>query len=192
MAEKPYDITPKVFNQSKCFLLTGYYQNGGRLVRPPNVPLRMFLQEVQFFGLGDDIAEKVNIYWGTLSHFPGRGAGYGQRISKKRIDYPEKRCIQPRLFKSQFKSVLWILYAFFIVFLFLLLFFYCFFILPLHTDERDTDLDLAAKQRCYKHIFFILFYVCVCLYTAIVHFPEKMISYLKKNYSLRWKQSKEL
>lgn len=31
-----------------------YYQSGGRLVIPRDIPLRLFFEEVEFFGLGDD------------------------------------------------------------------------------------------------------------------------------------------
>ena len=31
--------------------------------------------------------------------------------------------------------------------------------LPLHTDERDTDLDLASNQRCWKHTLVIIFII---------------------------------
>ena len=36
-----------------------YYQSCGRLRRPGNVPLDIFVEEVRFYELGDDVLEKL-------------------------------------------------------------------------------------------------------------------------------------
>lgn len=43
-----------------CFdAILYYYQSGGRLRRPPNVPLDVFVEEVRFFELGDNAFNKL-------------------------------------------------------------------------------------------------------------------------------------
>ena len=42
-----------------CFeAILYYYQSGGKLRRPTNVPLDIFAEEIRFFELGDDIWQK--------------------------------------------------------------------------------------------------------------------------------------
>jgi len=36
-----------------------YYQSGGKLLRPPNVPMDVFADEIRFYELGDDILQRV-------------------------------------------------------------------------------------------------------------------------------------
>ena len=36
-----------------------YYQSNGRLRRPGNVPLDIFVEEVRFYELGDEVLEKL-------------------------------------------------------------------------------------------------------------------------------------
>ena len=36
-----------------------YYQSSGRLRRPGNVPLDIFVEEVRFYELGDEVLEKL-------------------------------------------------------------------------------------------------------------------------------------
>ena len=43
-----------------CFdAILYYYQSGGRLRRPPNVPLDVFVDEIRFFELGDEALNKL-------------------------------------------------------------------------------------------------------------------------------------
>lgn len=48
------------FDRSRqCFdSILYYYQSGGRLRRPANVPLDAFVEEIKFFDLGGDAFEK--------------------------------------------------------------------------------------------------------------------------------------
>ena len=36
-----------------------YYQSGGKLLRPPNVPMDVFIDEIKFYQLGDEILQRV-------------------------------------------------------------------------------------------------------------------------------------
>ena len=36
-----------------------YYQSGGKLLRPPNVPMDVFADEIRFYQLGDDVLQRV-------------------------------------------------------------------------------------------------------------------------------------
>lgn len=44
-----------------------YYQSGGRLRRPPNVPLDVFVEEIRFFELGDEVLNKLKAEEGIAS-----------------------------------------------------------------------------------------------------------------------------
>ena len=51
-----------------CFdAILYYYQSGGRLRRPPNVPLDVFVDEIRFFELGDEALNKLKAEEGIAS-----------------------------------------------------------------------------------------------------------------------------
>lgn len=57
-----------------------YYQSGGKLLRPPNVPMDVFADEIRFYELGEDILQRVE-----------RDEGYIEEEKPIKPDHPFQR-----------------------------------------------------------------------------------------------------
>ncbi|XP_066919839.1 potassium voltage-gated channel subfamily A member 2-like isoform X2 [Clytia hemisphaerica] len=67
-----------------------YYQSGGKLLRPPNVPMDVFADEIRFYELGDEILQRVEREEGYIEEeepiFPERE---WQRKIWELFEYPD-------------------------------------------------------------------------------------------------------
>lgn len=78
----------------QCFeSILYYYQSGGLLVRPSNVPMEIFVEEVSFFDLGDSEIYKLRITEGYVSSSSLNEKNLPKNIWQRRIwmlmEYPD-------------------------------------------------------------------------------------------------------
>ncbi|XP_057289407.1 potassium voltage-gated channel subfamily A member 2-like isoform X2 [Hydractinia symbiolongicarpus] len=67
-----------------------YYQSGGKLLRPPNVPMDVFADEIRFYELGDDILQRVEREEGYIEEEePILPEGKWQRKIWELFEYPD-------------------------------------------------------------------------------------------------------
>jgi len=67
-----------------------YYQSGGKLLRPPNVPMDVFADEIRFYELGEEILQRVEREEGYIEdEDPILPEGKWQRALWELFEYPD-------------------------------------------------------------------------------------------------------
>ena len=66
-----------------------YYQSGGTLIRPPNIPMRLFEEEICFFGLGQEAFQKLQENEGYIPDIPDLPEVGWQRHLWELFEYPD-------------------------------------------------------------------------------------------------------
>jgi len=67
-----------------------YYQSGGKLLRPPNVPMDVFADEIRFYELGEEILQRVEREEGYMEdEDPILPEGKWQRALWELFEYPD-------------------------------------------------------------------------------------------------------
>lgn len=67
-----------------------YYQSGGKLLRPPNVPMDVFADEIRFYQLGEEILSRVEREEGYIEEEePILPDGRWQRMIWELFEYPD-------------------------------------------------------------------------------------------------------
>ena len=67
-----------------------YYQSGGKLLRPPNVPMDVFADEIRFYQLGEEILQRVEREEGYIEEEdPVLPEGRCQRMLWELFEYPD-------------------------------------------------------------------------------------------------------
>ncbi|XP_005996789.1 potassium voltage-gated channel subfamily A member 2 [Latimeria chalumnae] len=149
-----------------CFdAILYYYQSGGRLRRPANVPLDIFMDELRFYQLGDEALTKFREDEGFIKEeerlLP---AGEFQRQVWLLFEYPESSGAARII---AIISVMVILISIVI---------FCLETLPEFRDERDLSLPVQIHQRGnetfqdhektpFDDPFFIVETMCICWFS---------------------------
>lgn len=66
-----------------------YYQSGGMLIRPPNIPMHLFTEEIKFFDLGEDALTKLQENEGYIQTEFELPTLYWQRKVWELFEYPD-------------------------------------------------------------------------------------------------------
>lgn len=83
-----------------------YYQSGGRLRRPVNVPLDVFAEELKFFDLGDEVNQTKYLY----HHFPLIDFPWFQALNKFREDEGFVKEEERLLPSNEMQKKIWLLF----------------------------------------------------------------------------------
>lgn len=79
------------FNRNRqCFeAILYFYQSGGHLIRPPNIPMSYFLEELTFFDLGEDVFMNLKIKEGYVTEDVPLPKRYWQKRLWELLEHPE-------------------------------------------------------------------------------------------------------
>ncbi|XP_005285790.1 potassium voltage-gated channel subfamily A member 7 [Chrysemys picta bellii] len=154
------------FDRSRpCFdSILYYYQSGGRLRRPANVPLDIFLEELKFYQLGEEALSKFREDEGfvTEEQRPLPGPEFLKQVWLL-FEYPES---------SQAARIIAIISVLVILISIVI---FCLETLPEFRDERDMSLPVPHHRANSSHVhtpksqlddpFFIVETICICWFS---------------------------
>uniref|UniRef100_A0A8D0E922 BTB domain-containing protein n=1 Tax=Salvator merianae TaxID=96440 RepID=A0A8D0E922_SALMN len=131
-----------------------YYQSGGRLRRPTNVPIDVFLEELKFYQLGEEALTKFRDDEGF--------------IKENEEPMPDKEFLKQvwLLFEHPESSQAARIIAIISVMVILIsIVIFCIETLPEFRDDRDISLPVSFYQQLSEDPFFIVETICICWFS---------------------------
>uniref|UniRef100_A0A3B3ZU22 BTB domain-containing protein n=1 Tax=Periophthalmus magnuspinnatus TaxID=409849 RepID=A0A3B3ZU22_9GOBI len=154
-----------------CFdAILYFYQSGGRLRRPVNVPIDMFMEELRFYELGEDVMDRFKEDEGFAKE-EERALPQGelQRRLWMLFEYPES---------SSAARIIAIISVMVIVVSILI---FCLETLPEFRHEKELRENYTGRgEQSHKDPFFIVETICICWFSCelLVRFfcaPSKVL-----------------